>query len=274
MHYLSVCAVFRNEASYLAEWLRFYRRIGVEFFYLYDNESTDGSRRVAEAVVGDRARIVTTYGTRVQRVAYRHCLEAARGRTRWLGFFDLDEFCFSPTSPDLRVLLRAYERFPGVGANWVEFGSGGNAERPDGPVLRSYLRRGPLDLTLVVAGLLRRPDLDPADPASYWPQNAHIKSIVDPARTVECFGPHHFQYAGGALAVNAEERPIASAWSAPVSTERLRVNHYWSKSLAEFRAKLARGRADGHDPYDVAWALAKERRLNAVRDETILPFAE
>ena len=39
--YLAIGMIYRNEAPYLAEWLEFHRLVGVERFYLYDNESED-----------------------------------------------------------------------------------------------------------------------------------------------------------------------------------------------------------------------------------------
>ena len=39
--YLSACAIFRDEAAYLAEWIAFHRLVGVEHFFLYDNGSAD-----------------------------------------------------------------------------------------------------------------------------------------------------------------------------------------------------------------------------------------
>ena len=39
--YLAVCAIYRNEAPYLREWIEFHRLVGVERFFLYNNESTD-----------------------------------------------------------------------------------------------------------------------------------------------------------------------------------------------------------------------------------------
>ena len=35
--YLSVCAIYRDEAHYLAEWIEFHRLVGVERFFLYNN---------------------------------------------------------------------------------------------------------------------------------------------------------------------------------------------------------------------------------------------
>ncbi len=53
----------------------------------------------------------------------------------------------------------------------------------------------------------------------------------------------------------------------------LRVNHYFSKSMTEYRAKLSRRRADSGEGYPVDWMLLKEQYCNALRDEAILPIA-
>src|SRR5947208_1673525 len=45
---LAVCAIFRDEAQYLAEWVTFHRLQGVERFYLYDNLSTDAWEHTLE----------------------------------------------------------------------------------------------------------------------------------------------------------------------------------------------------------------------------------
>ena len=58
--YLSVCAIYKNEARYLAEWLEFHLLAGVEHFFLYDNNSTDDHREVLAPYL--RAGVVTAHG--------------------------------------------------------------------------------------------------------------------------------------------------------------------------------------------------------------------
>lgn len=43
---LAVCALFRNEARYLDEWVRFHHAMGAQHFFLYDNNSDDDPRSV------------------------------------------------------------------------------------------------------------------------------------------------------------------------------------------------------------------------------------
>jgi len=56
--------------------------------------------------------------------------------------------------------------------------------------------------------------------------------------------------------------------------DRLRINHYWSRSLADLRDKIARGDASTADRRDPDWHYAFERTLNAEHDESIRPAAE
>src|SRR5262245_23964419 len=38
---LTICAIFKNEKKYLKEWIEYHRLIGVDHFYLYNNNSSD-----------------------------------------------------------------------------------------------------------------------------------------------------------------------------------------------------------------------------------------
>ena len=36
---VTICAIFKNEAPYLREWIEFNRVVGIEHFYLFNNNS-------------------------------------------------------------------------------------------------------------------------------------------------------------------------------------------------------------------------------------------
>ena len=38
---ISICAIFKNEAPFLKEWLEFHLMLGIDHFYLYNNNSED-----------------------------------------------------------------------------------------------------------------------------------------------------------------------------------------------------------------------------------------
>jgi hypothetical protein len=247
MAYLSVCAIYRNEAQYLREWIEFHRLVGVERFYLYDNLSTDDHREVlapyVEQGVVEPAHWPETPG---QITAYDDCLKARRRETRWIAFIDLDEFLFSPTGRRVSDVLAEFEDAPGVVANWAVFGPSGHVSRPDGLVIENYVRR--------------------TDDPGF---NHQVKSIVNPRRVANFCGPHFFTYRDG-FAVDENGNPVKPRnVTDSVSFERLRVNHYATKSQQEFEQKLQMRKADTGTLREVRNLDRRYRKLDEVADEAI-----
>lgn len=262
--YLAACAIFRNEAPYLAEWIDFHRLVGVDRFFLYDNGSDDGSLAVLAPYIAEGWVSVEPWPMPFRlpaaRLAYADCLARARGRTRWLTCLDIDEFLFAPQEPALPPVLRRFEQAPGVVVRWQVYGSSGHQGASDEPVIGRFAHRAP----------------------TQWIRNRRVKSIVDPVRALGPVNPHHFVYAGGARAVDETGTPVdlvarwrlgkawrrlhrwlgparrhVDPWAATdisrqrVSVEHLRINHYPVKSRAEFERKArkmeGKGRYDGVD---------------------------
>ena len=218
MKYLSVVAVMKDEYKNLAEWLDFHRAVGVEHFYLYDNNSSDGTiRYLYEKNFSDVAYFSTDMDM-CQMACYYNALTAFRDQSKWMAFIDLDEFLFAPKG-DLKKRLQDFEAYPGVAVNEVFFGSNGHETRPAGGVLINYTKRS------------EAPD-------------KHIKSIVQPAHTLCPAGnPHSFYYTAG-QPVNEKKQPCLGPFNEPGSVDLFRINHYWVKSKEEYEKKLTRGRAD------------------------------
>jgi hypothetical protein len=93
-----------------------------------------------------------------------------------------------------------------------------------------------------------------------------VKSIVNPRSALgQAASAHHFRLRGDA--VGEDRRPIKFAVREPTA-DVLRINHYYTKSQAEFERKIQIPRPstglsrDGVRP-----------PVDAIRDETILQFA-
>ena len=266
MTYLSVCAIFRDEADYLQEWIEFHRLVGVERFFLYDNGSVDDWRTVLAPYTRDGIVEVHDWPHGQQYEAYDDCLQRHGSRSRWIAFIDLDEFLFSPTGTPLPEVLTDYERSPGVGVHWCVYGGSGHLQKPDGLVIESYLHHTTEPL-----------------------RNRWIKSIVDPARTVRCFTSHAFRYRADrarAYAVDEHHRELSdkaprgepgsnSGWSFDISHDLLRINHYWSKSREEWDRKTTRPDAmHGGDRFFVRIEWEKmQPALSQQRDDSITVYA-
>jgi hypothetical protein len=220
--YLGVCAIFRNEARYLREWVAFHRLVGVERFFLYDNASTDEPLDALAPYTEDGTVVVHPWDpgdSRPQLPAYNDCLVRHGKEARWIAFIDLDEFLFSPAGTPLPTLLPEYERWPAVLVNSVLFGTSGHRDPPPGLVLENYTRCGYTS-------------------ARFW-----VKSIVDPMRAERARGPHRFIHPSGP-AVNENHRPVSGPYTGFPSYQRLRINHYYTRSLQEARVKWTQVGAD------------------------------
>lgn len=238
--YLAACAIFRNEARYLAEWVAFHRVVGVEHLFLYNNRSDDEYAEVLAPFVANGSVTLIDWPTSPGQIeAYDDCVQRTRGLWRWVAFVDLDEFLFSPHLRPVPELLAGFDHLPGVGVPWAQFGTSGHRTPPPGLVIENYTRRR--------AG---RRNL------------RQFKSIVEPAAVVKCLGPHAFRYADLAF-----RGPVPQfAWF-----QDLRVNHYYTRSEAEFEAKLGREQAhSGELRNERAGRRAMEEAT--VHDDTIAAY--
>lgn len=232
-YYLSACGIFRNEAAYLEEWLIFHLGVGVEHFYLYENNSTDDFRSVlAPFLARGEVTLLDWPKAQGQKAAYRHCVGFAAAQSRWVAFLDLDEFLFSPQQRDIRPILEKYRELPSLQIRRATFGSSGLQRKPIGGVLQSYTRR---------AAEIRGP-----------------KSIANPRLIRAIHNPHQFSMWGD------EETHFC---------DELRINHYWSRSIEELLEKLQRGDAWFKRPRLIDHHLTEEARLNEVEDRCIQPLA-
>ncbi len=135
---LALLATARDEGVYLLEWIAHHRRIGVEQFFIYTNDLTDGSdlllRRLAEAgeIVWINNSGASPVKINMQDKAYNHALMVLPEILdyRWCLVVDLDEMVLPDASVDycLPPLLAARERegAEAVAMSWRVYTSNGH----------------------------------------------------------------------------------------------------------------------------------------------------
>jgi Glycosyltransferase family 92 len=254
-HYLSICAIFKNEARYLEEWIEFHRGVGVSHFYLYDNESSDDPLSVlCPWIEKGLVTLVAWPGRARQRHAYMHCIRHNWSATRWLAFLDIDEFLFSPSQVDIRLILSRFEHFPALFVYWQVFGSSGHVVRPSDPVVEAYNMR----------------ERAPRKPSG--------KSIVNPRFVRRIPNAHNFAlWIGAARDTSGKQLDYRGFFDeGHVKTppfDVLRINHYWSRSLEELAEKVERGDAFFPNvPRELEEHLDRDKLFNEVEDTSILPI--
>ena len=136
---LCVLACLRDEGVYLLDWIAHHKALGVEHFFLYSNDNTDGSDDLLAALA--RAREITWVvndappGVSPRYKAYGHALQMLPEILdyRWVAVIDLNEALAFDTT--LHASFADYlawqerEAVDAIALSWVVFGSGALAAR-------------------------------------------------------------------------------------------------------------------------------------------------
>lgn len=226
---VAVCAIFKNEAPYLKEWIEFNHLVGVEHFYLCNNNSEDDYQSVLEEYV--QSGLVTLIQfpyEQAQMKCYKDCIDKYAGETKWLGFIDIDEFIVPKSTNDIYGFLKPFETKRGaVKLNWQLFGTSGRMDRD-------------------IEGLVAE------DFTVCWPKYYDVgKCFYNTAFGVNPDSPqnagmHHSfwtMYKGRQLPpVNAFDHVCTGTFSKADSRDfPIQLNHYFTKSYQEYVMKRSKG---------------------------------
>jgi hypothetical protein len=237
-YYLAICAIAKNEGAYFEEWIEWHKNLGVEKFYIYDNESTDNTKEILTPHIESGLVDYTFFpGKKQQLPAYDDCLDKHRLDARWIAVIDLDEFIVPIKDQTIPEFLKRFEHFSAVEINWLCYGSGGVKEKTDGNVMERFKHHSFPNHKL----------------------NTHVKSIVDPRRVFNMIGCHEAARISGYTVDSYGEKITNNFRNRQPQQDVIRINHYAVKSYEEFLKKKARGRArtlkvrdlDYFDKYDL-----------------------
>jgi len=229
-HYVSICAVHKDENKYIKEWIDYHVLLGFDHFYIYDNLSQIPLKNTINdlgsqykdlvTVILHRDEYPSTYSSK-QTYAYGLCLEQYGGENQWIAFIDIDEFIVIHRKNNIKKFLREYVNFGGIVLNWQVFGSSGMKKKAVN-ILEYFIHK--------------MPESDP--------MNQHIKTIVNTEYTVgPGMDPHTFIYKKPYYSVN-ENKKKTTGPIADVNIDIAQINHYFLRSRQEFIEKMERGRGD------------------------------
>jgi len=220
--YLCIAAIVKNEGDYLAEWVEFHQMQGVEKFLIYDNGSTDNIDSVLQPYINEGLVELIPWinfhnQANHQHLAYAHAIAQMTGKTRWLAFLDLDEFLYSPSRENIADILKEKQHQHAIIVHLSDFGPSGHQTKPDGLVIENYTKR--LEHN----------------------QFIQLKSIVQPhliygIRSASLF----HNVLNNIPGYDENGNPVMSYEDTRYSAERLRVNHYMTRSIEEYEQKNSR----------------------------------
>lgn len=106
-HRVCACTMVRNQARFLQEWIIYHHRIGVEHWFIYDNNSDDDIETIIESLVNQNFKITRQLWPwiKTQEAGFAHCALRARDFCEWVAFIDVDEFLHLPSEVHLETLI-------------------------------------------------------------------------------------------------------------------------------------------------------------------------
>lgn len=233
---LMVVTVVKNEGMYLKEWIDFHRDEGVEFFVIYDNGSSDDTKQVLKPYVDQG--IVEIVKWRhfdakrdTQLMAYAHALTNYGIEANWVGFFDVDEFMYCPKGEKVCDFLNVMRGYPVVGVVGNYFGTSGVVKKEGGSVIVKFTKSVALSKQRRMKQLL------------------NIKCFVQPVFVERVLSAHFFGIKGTSYVAYSEKGLGIGKFPRDdpdrLSNDKIRYNHYYTKSLEEWNKKTVMGNVRG-----------------------------
>lgn len=222
---LSIVLIAKDEENYLEEFVCYHYLLGVEHFFIYDNESVIPIKETLK-YYADICTIIEYPGTAAQYGAYTHFCKTYGAETKWAAFIDTDEFIVLKQHNNFSEFLTEYKSSDAVGFNWVYFGDNYHESKPEGLVIDNF--------TFCQPG-----------------QNNHIKTIAKPDR-IESFGNAHFiTMKPNSIYTDVKRNRITGPFNDNEVIDIAQINHYFSKSKEECIRRYSRKRADTGTVYEI-----------------------
>lgn len=253
-----LCAVAHNEEDILEEWLLFHLSIGIEYFVIFDHNSTDGSREKLRpyekaGLLEWRDLKIDRFTTWQQAKAYNTIIPEFRHKAKWIWFLDTDEFLVPTQVTHISEITGKLENdhtIGGIAVNWLFFGTAHVEDLSSGKWhIEELTRRAPLD----------------------WKQHSEVKCGIRPEATPGFFeNPHTTFFYKNRRMVYADGTDFNGRY---ISHDILKIHHYWHRTEKFYReVKLPRRMQLMGTIYGPKGRALHHEMRNRVVDESILRF--
>lgn len=250
---LSIALIVKNESPYIKEWIEYHKLVGVQRFYIYDNESEDNLKVVLQPYIDSGVVVYhLVKGHSLQMPVFEDAIQKYKNESKYIAFIDCDEFIVPNKRDNILDVIRDVEnnykqKVYALAMNWKCFGYNGHYNKPKGLVVENFKK---------------------------WERNEimsrHIKCIINPRFFYPANNPHIFIPLLGKYTVNTSYNKIWSPFFVPVY-DFIQLNHYYTKSYEEYKLKAARGRSDD---YSLKYEVPEYNPdyFSVVDDSSILRF--
>ena len=233
---IGLCAIGKNENLYAEEFVKYYKKLGYDHIFIYDNNNINDERFqkvLLNYISDDFVTIIDYRGFRgknnhPQFDAYFDCYQKNYKNYDWLSFFDFDEFLELRNNKSIKEFLsnKEFNKCKNIKINWVVYSDNDLVyydnrsiqERFTKPLLESKMN---YHIKSTVRGHLKK---------NFWNKIYH---------------PHSSNVSFTACSSTGKIlKDYSSPFQIPPNYENAYLKHYSTKSIEEYIHKIKRGRAD------------------------------
>ena len=234
---IALCCIAKCENDYIREFVEYYKDLGVDTLYIYDNNEIDGERFDAvlyDYIESGYCKIIDVRGHKVcQWQSYKHFYDLHNKEFDWIMYFDCDEFLtFSNPHESLKSFLseKKFKKYQMIHVNWMCYGDSNLLDNDGRRVTERFV--------------------DPIIPLDFkyqydFPENNHVKTIVRGGlKEIQCsvhlcWSPYY-----KSCTPDGQECDILSPFC-EYDYHIVYLRHYRTKTIGEWiRIKQKRGYAD------------------------------
>jgi len=234
MKYLTLGSCLKNEESYIEDFIKYHRKVGVEHFVFFDRGFNELNKLIGHEKDVEIIHFPEIEGNNHQE-AFGQLIKYNQNKTKWLALIDADQALVPVKYKNVQNIMKEYEDFASVQFNWKAFGSNGAMKKENGSIYERFTKCAPINSKY-----------------SYPTQFICQPNRVLPIKLEE---PHYPQLSNE-ISVNSNKEEIdckkivpmnpktPKTFQIPALYDVMWIAHYTNKSYEEFLIKNARGRAD------------------------------
>jgi hypothetical protein len=207
---IAICLIIKDENEYLQEWIDYHRSIGIDHFFIYDNESKEPVKDNSKDVT---VKLWTDNIHASQCRAYKDCC-INNSNYNYIAFIDTDEFIMLNGYSNIKDCLKSISMsFDALVLSWRMYGQ----PKP------YFTNKTPMTDYI------------------YYHEDIHVKSLVNPKKVIEFKNPHNSTITG--ICIDELGNKVKGAWNIHTS-KNIWIKHIWTRSQSEFKIKIERGTGD------------------------------
>ena len=229
---VGLCIIGKKENKYAKEYVDYYKSIGFNHIFIYDNNDNDDERFeevLSEDISKNFVSIINFRGKKdsPQFEAYIDCYEKNSKKYGWLAFYDFDEFLYLENHKTIQEFLEQekFDKCINIKINWMTYSDNDLIYYENKPVQERFTIQLP----------------------KYAP-NFHIKSIVRGHLKINYWenmkNPHTSDNNYTCCIATGEKIDSRTPFKDPPNHKEAYIKHFLTKSLEEFIDKARRGRSD------------------------------